>query len=102
MKNLYDYAVPQNGESFETLFEHPQARIVRIVSSEHPDSSLYDQEEDEWVVLLEGKATLEVRGEKVQMKRGDTLFLPAHTPHRVLKTSSGALWLALHFRKDQS
>ncbi len=94
--NLYDYSIPQEGEAFTSLLERKNVRILRIVSSETPDPVEYRQEEDEWVVLLEGSATMEIEGEIRTLQRGETLFLPAHTPHRVLTTSPGTLWLAVH------
>ncbi len=94
--NLYDYTVPESGESFNELFSASKAKIVRIVSSDTPPDTLYLQEEDEWVVLLEGEATLEIEGKQMVLRRGDTLFIPANTPHRVLKTQHGTLWLAVH------
>jgi len=96
--NIYDYEIPSEGELFETLYRNSRSTIVRIVSSETPEEKLYIQEEDEWVCLLEGEALLEIDGKKLEMKRGDTLLIPALTPHRVLKTAEGALWLAVHSR----
>ena len=94
--NLYRYTLPKRGESFTPLLEAENVRIVRIVSSVTPDTKEYRQEEDEWVVLIEGSAVLEVRGTRHVLRRGDTLFLPAETPHRVLETEKGTLWLAVH------
>ena len=96
-RNLYaDAQPPREGERFETLLRHGPLQVERIVSSTSADGDVYDQAQDEWVVLLEGRAALEVAGERVELVRGDSLFLPAHTPHRVLHTSEGALWLAVH------
>ncbi len=94
--NLYNYTLPQSGEAFTELLSMPKAKIMRIVSSDTPPDTLYVQEEDEWVVLLEGEATLEIDGKEKVLQRGDTLFIPAKTPHRVLKTRHGTLWLAVH------
>ena len=94
--NLYDYTVPKSGEDFTKLLDTPKAKIVRIVSSDTPPDTLYVQEEDEWVVVLEGEATLEIDGTQKRLQRGDMLFIPAQTPHRVLKTQHGTLWLAVH------
>ncbi len=96
LNNLYNYTVPESGEVFTKLLDTPKAKIVRIVSSDTPPDTLYVQEEDEWVVLLEGEATLEVEGKRKVLRRGDTLFIPAQTPHRVLSTRHGTLWLAVH------
>ena len=94
--NLFDYTVPKAGESFTPLLENEKVKILRIVSSDTPDDTLYDQEEDEWVALLEGSAVLEMEGRQIELQRGETLFIPAHTPHRVLRTEAGTLWIAVH------
>jgi len=94
--NLYDTSAPPTGETFTTLLEHRNIRIVRIVSSDQVEPVEYLQEEDEWVALLEGEATLEVNGRTVHLSRGDTLFIPAHTPHTVTATRRGTVWLAVH------
>ncbi len=85
--NLFvDAPTPATGEDFVELLAVRGLRIERIVSSAHPDSVLYDQAQDEWVILLEGRAILEVAGEMVELGPGDHLYIPAHTPHRVLST----------------
>jgi len=94
--NLYDYIPPQVGESFDTLLDHRAIKIVRIVSSDSIESSLYIQDEDEWVVVIEGKATLEIESQRVILQRGDSLLIPAKAPHRVIDTLPDTLWLAIH------
>jgi cupin 2 domain-containing protein len=94
--NLYNTSTPAIGETFTPLLEHANIRIVRIVSSDQVEPVEYLQEEDEWVALLEGEATLEVDGKPVHLSRGDTLFIPAHTPHTVTATRKGTVWLAVH------
>jgi len=96
MPNLYPDTLPTSGETFTTLLDHPNARIVRIVSSDDVEPILYDQEEDEWVVIIEGKATLEVEGKTRVLHRGESLLIPAHTKHRILRTEKGTAWLAVH------
>ncbi len=87
---------PPNGERFELLCRVGDVRIERIVSSAQPVPGTYVQDWDEWVVLLQGKATLEILGKTIELSAGDYLFLPARVPHRVARTSAGALWLAVH------
>lgn len=86
------------GEDVETLVELGRVRIERIVSSPYPEATLYDQDGDEWVLLLQGEATLELDGTPVRLSAGEHLFIPAHLPHRVLATSDAprCVWLALH------
>ncbi|HKP59036.1 MAG TPA: cupin domain-containing protein [Polyangiales bacterium] len=94
--NLFATPVPNSGERFDELARFGNTTIERIVSSAEPGGDPYDQTQDEWVVLLAGQARLEVAGRLVQLGPGDHLSLPAHTPHRVVSTSEGAVWLAVH------
>ena len=94
--NIYDYLTPQSGETFITLLEHKSIKINRIVSSDELVETEYIQEEDEWLVVLEGEATLLLNDEKKTLIKGDTLFIPSKTPHRVLSTQSGTVWLTVH------
>ncbi|AKF25683.1 cupin [Sulfurovum lithotrophicum] len=94
--NVFNYTTPKHGEMFTILLEHKNIRINRIVSSNDSEQIEYIQEEDEWVVVLEGKATLLLESEEKTLFKGDTLLIPAQTPHKVLKTEQGTLWLAVH------
>ncbi len=87
-----------SGEFFQDLWRQGNLRIERILSSTTPDPGSYDQEQDEWVMLVEGRAVMEVGGEIVPLGPGDHLLIPAHTPHRVLETrpEPRCLWLAIH------
>jgi cupin 2 domain-containing protein len=90
-------------ERFETLLETPAFRLERILSQGHatPEGDWYDQDRDEWVMLLQGQARLAIEGraEEIVMNPGDAVLLPAHCRHRVAWTPPGRItvWLALHF-----
>jgi cupin 2 domain-containing protein len=90
--------VPAHGERFVDLAHLPGAVVEEIVSSSRPNTGLQVQDHDEWVVLLEGGAQLDVDGELVTLAPHDWLLLPARTPHRVLRTDPGSRWLAVHAR----
>ncbi len=94
--NLQNYTIPESGEIFDTLLEHKNIKIIRIVSSDKLEEKEYCQAEDEWVIILEGEATLVVDGKKRHLGKGNSLFIPAQTNHRVLAAKSGTLWLAIH------
>lgn len=95
--NLFAQAgAPPEGERFETLLQHKNLVIERIISSSHITPTAYVQAQDEWVVLLQGEAVLEVDGLRHALKSGDHLFLAAGLAHTVLSASDGALWLAVH------
>lgn len=56
----------------------------------------YDQDHDEWAVVLEGNAVLEAGGERLDLAAGDWVLLPAHVPHRLVEARPGTTWLAVH------
>ena len=88
-------------EQFADILQRPGLRIERIVSwgAASPEQGWYDQENAEWLVVLEGEAELEYpEGLKQTLVRGDSLYLPPHRLHRVLRTSSPCIWLTVHFR----
>ena len=89
---------PLSGEVFTDLLRCQNVRIERIVSSECPEPTLHDQKQDEWVCLLQGEADLWLNGKRIALCAGDHVFIPAHTPHRVLRTSGHppCVWLAVH------
>lgn len=91
-----DAAAPSSGERFDTLLRHRNLHVERIISSQDMTPTACEQAQDEWVLLVEGAATLEIAGQVVRLKPGDHVFLPAHTPHMVLEASQGAMWLAVH------
>ena len=93
---------PLADEMVDTLCERPDLRIERIVSTGQitPDGHWYDQDHDEWVLMVKGSARLRIEGETEDRKleEGDYIFLPAHCRHRVTWTQSEppTVWLAIH------
>ena len=84
-----------------SLFEKPSIEIERIVSESYssPAGFWYDQDEDEWVVVLRGKATLEFEeGQLVYMQEGDYVTIARHVRHRVQRTDPKTIWLAVRMR----
>ena len=103
IKNLFTRSGPASGhEIFETLLKTDCLRLERILSTGQstPHGQWYDQDADEWVVLLSGSAGLLFEGGRniCVMKPGDYLLIPAHTRHRVEWTAAGkdTVWLAVH------
>lgn len=99
--NLFDLPAPTQLELFEVLAAAPGLRIERIISFGHttPPGEWYDQDADEWVALLQGKARLEWDdGSATELTPGDWLLVPAHRRHRVSFTTSDppCVWLAVH------
>ena len=101
--NLFD-GLPQGpvrDELYEAFIKNENFLLERIISTgqSSPPGFWYDQQQDEWVALLQGNATLSwYDGRSVTMKAGDWLFIPAHEKHRVDETSikPPCVWLAVH------
>ena len=90
-------------EIFETLLETNHFQLERIVSTGQatPPGEWYDQDTNEWVILLEGSAGLLFEGETevCVMRPGDYVYIQAHRRHRVEWTEpeQKTVWLALHY-----
>jgi cupin 2 domain-containing protein len=101
--NIFSDIPAQSGEElFETILEQAGTRIERIISygQSTPIGEWYDQEHDEWVLLISGSADLQIEGEPGprRLGPGDYLLLPARCRHRVLRTDmeGKTVWLAVH------
>lgn len=97
--------IPDNlvEELFTPLHQAKHLRIERIVSQGHasPPGFWYDQDESEWVVVLQGSAAIQFEGqaEPVKLQPGSYINIPAHQRHRVTFTdpSEKTVWLAIHY-----
>jgi cupin 2 domain-containing protein len=96
--NIYEIKnLPEiDSEIFETLLKHKNVEIKKIISNTLNTPQTFIQKEDEFVVLLKGCAKIEINGEIKKLKSGDTLFIPANTPHTLLKTKKVVIWLTIH------
>ncbi|MDD3852178.1 MAG: cupin domain-containing protein [Syntrophomonadaceae bacterium] len=89
-------------ELFETLWKNEKLVIERIISTGQQSAPgfWYRQEKHEWVILLQGEATLSYEDKTIKnLTAGDYLYIPAGLAHRVEKTSQNppCIWLAVHF-----
>lgn len=90
-------------EFFTQLLDAPGLRIERIVSWGQCSQQdfWYDQDQHEWVLLIEGSAAVLFEGdaEAVELRPGSFLQIPAHRRHRVVRTDPAcrSVWLAVHF-----
>lgn len=90
-------SAPESGETGETVVASDDLVIEHILSGRLDSPVAYEQDHDEWVVVLEGSALLEVAGETLAMNGGDWLLLARGTPHRLVQTRPGTRWLAVRF-----
>lgn len=89
-------------EQFEDIIRTPEVRIERIVSlgQSTPAGQWYDQEQAEWVMVLQGHAELEFAdGQRLKLAVGDSVNIPAHCRHRVASTAleQETIWLAVFY-----
>ncbi|HOH83982.1 MAG TPA: cupin domain-containing protein [Bacteroidales bacterium] len=104
--NIFTGLASQSKEEiFNPLFSSKNIKIEQIISSGQtsPARGWYDQEQHEWVVLVEGEATLEFENsQKKKLQKGDYIFIPAHTKHKVFYTSANppCIWLAVFFNDN--
>ena len=98
--NLFD--VTENAwseEITEILVQNKHVRIERILSCGQT-SGWYDQEESEFVVLLQGQAEITYEDQSiVRLTPGDCLFIPPHQKHKVSYTSQNppCIWLCIFY-----
>ena len=107
IKNIFSGIKNQSPEEiFEPIIKTNQFKIERIISSGQSTDKgkWYDQDVDEWVILLKGSASLlfESNNEKIIMKPGDYINIPAHQKHRVGWTVADeeTIWLAVRYRNE--
>ncbi len=105
--NIWDISTlphPMDKEDFQDIFKSNTVRIERIVSTGQisPPNFWYNQEENEWVIVLKGKAILNMQDNhgaitKHILNAGDYINIPPHTKHRVDYTDTHAptIWLAV-------
>jgi cupin 2 domain-containing protein len=92
-----------SGEIFETIVQSDSVHIERIVSNGQitPQGEWYNQERDEWVLVLTGSADLLFDGAETPQRlgTGDYTLIPAGCRHRVTWTDPAVktVWLAVHF-----
>lgn len=105
MSNLFGEVPEQLPEELiEVLAENQHVRLERIVShgQASPEGFWYDQDEHEWVVVLQGEAKLLFADgdAPLHLRPGDYVNIAAHRKHRVLWTTLAepTIWLAVFYR----
>jgi cupin 2 domain-containing protein len=88
-------SAPSDGEETAAVARSATFSVEQILSGRLSAPQQYEEDHDEWVVVLEGGATLEVDGVAHELGAGDWWLLPAGTPHRLGRTEPGTSWLAV-------
>jgi len=105
-KNIYNITgkYPVEQEVFESILSNGDIEIERILSSGQrtPEGQWLQQDKDEWVILLQGSSDISIEdGKRLTLNKGDYIFIPANSKHRVEKTTANpvCIWLAVHLKR---
>ncbi|CAK1696843.1 cupin 2 domain-containing protein [Vibrio crassostreae] len=104
MPNIYaDIPSSLPNEMFNALISNENIRIERILSHGHssPEEGWYNQDENEWVMVLEGQGVIEFDdGRVVTLSKGDYINIAAREKHKVIGTVENVvtIWLAVFYR----
>ena len=102
IQNIYS-SIPADisKELFQDILITDTFTVKRIVSKGHasPKDFWYDQDQNEWVILLTGRAGLLFEGSDtiIELTPGDYIIIPAHLQHRVEWTDPNieTVWLEI-------
>ena len=108
MRNHLFDALPakSDAEEFTELLARPGLRIERIVSTGQasPPGFWHDQPDGEWVLVVQGEASLRFADEDQPrtLQAGDFIEIAPHRWHRVEWThpEQATVWLAIHYVAD--
>jgi len=100
---LLNKLLDKSNEILETLLSEKSFFIERIITNGQttPKGTWLSQEKAEFVVLLNGNATLIIRenNQIINMKAFDYILIPPYCEHRVdcVSENQEIVWLAVHF-----
>ena len=91
-------AQDKSTEQFDTLLKTANIHIEKITSNGQVSDKWFEQDKDEWVVLVEGEGRLLFEdGHEVHLQKGEHIYIEKMKKHKVIYTSTPAIWLAVHF-----
>ncbi len=101
-KNFFELdKVSLEKEYVEEIHRNDSFKVERIISNGHSSGKdfWYDQETNEFVLLLSGEAKIQFEDETIELSPGDYITIPAHKRHRVEYTSSidKTFWMTIHY-----
>lgn len=99
---LDNIIVDKESESFQDILKDKNIRIERIVSNGQKSEKdfWYEQEENEFVILIKGSAIVEFENEEISLSEGEYINIKALKKHRVKYTAEDepTIWLAVFYK----
>lgn len=89
---------PEIGETTTEIVRVDGFRVEVIASGVVHTPVEFIQAHDEWVLVLEGVAVIDLGGVDHELSAGQWLLVPAGAPHRLVSVQPGTRWLAVHDR----
>lgn len=97
--NLFDTSYKSSQqEVMDILCESENVRIEKIISTGQVSDSWYDQDENEWVSVIEGSGKLLFEDREITLNKGDSILIKAHEKHKVSFTSDPCIWLCVFYK----
>ena len=97
--NLFDDSYKSSQEEvMDILCESENVRIEKIISTGQVSDSWYDQDENEWVSVIEGSGKLLFEDREIILNKGDSILIKAHEKHKVNFTSDPCIWLCVFYK----
>lgn len=101
-KNVFEnIIIDKSKEQFFELLKNDNIKIEKIVSNgqSSPINFWYEQEKNEFVLILKGNAIIEYESSEFILNEGDYVNIKAFTKHRVKYTNQTqpTIWLAVFY-----
>lgn len=89
-------SAPVTGEVEQDLVAAACGSVRQVLSGTLEAPAEYCQDHDEWALVVSGEASIEVDSQLLEVRAGDWVWLPAGTPHRLVRTQPGTSWVTVH------
>ena len=97
--NIFDVKkFDKTKEIVEILKENENVKIEKIISTGQTTDWM-EQEEEEFVMLIQGEAIIEYENKMQELRAGDTVIIKKNEKHRVAYTSKNpcCIWICIFY-----
>ncbi|AJI57224.1 cupin domain protein [Francisella philomiragia] len=95
------YSTNSNEEIFKKLgdfsnYKHIEIEEIISTGQTTPKDKPYNQNHDEWVYIVSGKAKMQIENKSITLNKGDYLLIKSGETHWVTYTENKTEWIAIH------